>query len=219
MHSTQYVSQQSDDMSVYFPHGIDLEEALLYQSPEVLMNLIDYGFLCSPHRTDAGLFDPVTDDMEASSALSNAELAAMDNKNSRKNDVRTYLREPSTVIPHTPSLPSKSKMNANSSPTSRSRKQSNISPSSPMNMRKLMVFDEVTGRERRPLLHEFLRLLLEREEYAHLIEYLDCKQGMFKIHKPKDVSELWKHVKGRNSDNRKLQILVENFCMLKSFFV
>ncbi|CAF4932534.1 unnamed protein product, partial [Rotaria magnacalcarata] len=62
-------------------------------------------------------------------------------------------------------------------------------------------YDVLTGRLRRPLLHEFIRLLVEYDEYSDVAEYLDRERGIFKLHKPDEVAELWKCVKGRNSDN------------------
>ncbi|CAF1665735.1 unnamed protein product [Rotaria magnacalcarata] len=43
--------------------------------------------------------------------------------------------------------------------------------------------------------------VLQYDEYSDVAEYLDRERGIFKLHKPDEVAELWKCVKGRNSDN------------------
>ncbi len=189
--NSQFVSQQSDDLSMYLPNAVALEDELFCLSVDALTHSIDFNCSYSAHRTDPDIFNPFEDDMEAVSVLNMDEFYD-------KNDLNIYLHEPSRVIPHIP---------RDSSPMSTI--SSHMSPpSSPLkskssNLKDFLVYDEVTGRERRPLLHEFIRLILEQDEYSYMAEYVDRKQGIFKLHRPKDVSELWKHVKGRNSDNSK----------------
>jgi hypothetical protein len=212
MSSLQFVSQQSDDLDMYLPSKIDFEDELFCSSVEMLTHSIDFNFISSAHRIDSDMFDPITDDMAASYAFTMGEPY---NNNFNKNDLSSYLHEPSTVVPHIP---------RESPPLSpASIDYSNMSsPGSPLksaliDIKKFMVFDETTGRERRPLLHEFIRLILENDEYSNIAEYIDRKRGIFKLHRPKDVSELWKHVKGRNSDNGKRNFLIKNVCLSNCF--
>jgi hypothetical protein len=206
MCSSQLMFQKSWDLGMYLPSELESEDTLSYQSPEALMSSIDFSQIPVSHRMEPNFFDPLNDDMEASSALSDDEVFSTNNDNFFMNDLASYFQGSSTVIPHTPNLSNKS-VNSPLSPTP-SESNSISSPNSPscsnrFNTRKFLVFDVTTGRERRPLLHEFIRLLLEYAEYSHIAEYVDRKQGIFKLHKTKDISELWKQVKGRNSDNRK----------------
>jgi hypothetical protein len=202
MCSLQLVSQQSYDLDMYLPSKIDFEDELFCSSVDMLTHSIDFDFISSAHRTDSDLFDPITDDMAASSTFI---LGVPHNNSFHKNDVTSYLHEPSTVVPHIPGSPRRSQMNGNFPLSPSSIDNINMSPpSSPsIDIKKFLVFDETTGRERRPLLHEFIRLILENDEYSHIAQYIDRKQGIFKLHKPNDVSDLWKQVKGRNSDNSK----------------
>ena len=71
-----------------------------------------------------------------------------------------------------------------------------------------MIFDKTVGRERRPLLYEFLQLLLDDPNYASMAEYVDRRQGIFILRKPKEVARLWKDVKGRSSNASKRQTIV-----------
>ena len=66
-----------------------------------------------------------------------------------------------------------------------------------------LVYDEKHGRERRPFLHEFIRMLLDNDEYSHIAAYIDRKHGIFKLFSSKEVAQLWKRVKGRNSSSSK----------------
>ncbi|CAM4792273.1 unnamed protein product [Rotaria magnacalcarata] len=64
-----------------------------------------------------------------------------------------------------------------------------------------LILDQNSGRLRRPLLHEFLRQLLDDENYSNVASYIDRKQGIFKFHQKKVAAQLWQLVKGRNSDS------------------
>ncbi|CAF3333009.1 unnamed protein product [Rotaria socialis] len=63
------------------------------------------------------------------------------------------------------------------------------------------ILDPNSGRLRRPLLHEFLRQLLDNEKYSNIATYIDREQGIFKFHQKKVAAQLWQHAKGRNSDS------------------
>ncbi|CAF0981186.1 unnamed protein product [Didymodactylos carnosus] len=88
-------------------------------------------------------------------------------------------------------------------PTAPTRKSSRLD-----NTADWLVVDGTTKLKRRPLLHEFLRRLLDNPEYHDLATYVDPQQGIFRLHKPDEVADLWKSVKGRNSKKR---MTVDNF--------
>ena len=214
MSSPQFVSQLTCDLDIYLPSELDSEESLSYQSPEMLIRLFQINTPSSAHRTETHLFDPLTDDMQALSVLTDEDYASMNEEDFNTMDVTGYPWEQSTVVPH---IPSELQVNSNFplSPSASDMykyQQSSLSPSnSPsysnkIDVRRFNFIDEATGRERRPFLYEFIRLLLDHDEFSHIASYVDRKQGVFKLHKPKEIAQLWKQVKGRNSDNSKFTI-------------
>jgi hypothetical protein len=82
----------------------------------------------------------------------------------------------------------------------KSKSTRSSSPPPPPNMNEWLITDE-SGRKRRPLLHEFLRQLLDNRRYSSIATYVNKSQGIFKIHRRDVAASLWKHVKGRNSDS------------------
>ncbi|CAF1336053.1 unnamed protein product [Didymodactylos carnosus] len=101
------------------------------------------------------------------------------------------------------------KLNGSSFNFSTSMDHSTLLPTTPPRMLSRvadiadwLVVDSTTKRERRPLLHEFLRRLLNNPEYHHLATYVVPKEGIFKLHKPDDVADLWQYIKGRKSKKR-----------------
>ena len=191
MYTRQYLSQESYDLDDYFPGGIDVDDAALYRSVDFLTHSLDFDAISSAHRTDSNPFQPTIVDREASGVLKKEEPRIIRDKYQKK-----YLLEESRVVPHFPSASRESTSNARS-PLSPSRRDSiDI-------VQKFIVYDATTGRERRPLLHEFMRMVVEDDEFSYIAEYTDRRQDIFKLHKPKEISELWKQVKGRNSDNSK----------------
>ena len=81
-----------------------------------------------------------------------------------------------------------------SSPTETAKPRGSKPPIDPW------LIEDGTGKKRRPLLHEFLRRLVENEDYSHIAAYVNRKQGIFKIFDRKTAAALWQTVKGRNSD-------------------
>ncbi len=83
------------------------------------------------------------------------------------------------------------------------------------NMNEWLIPSETDGKKRRPLLYEFLRLLLDNKNYSHIVEYVDRKKGIFKFHERNEAAKLWQQVKGRNSDLSKfffyLLLIIHNF--------
>ncbi|CAF3746399.1 unnamed protein product [Rotaria socialis] len=156
------------------------------------------------------LFDPLNNDTEAL-LLADEEFSS-DAENFNSIDFSDCFLEKSKEIPHRPTEKSNSTPNNDKPPSSstenihRSQKKNassrkSFASSNYGDVKKFLVYDVVTGRLRRPLLHEFIRLLVEHDEYSDVAEYLDRERGIFKLHKPEEVAELWKNVKGRNSDN------------------
>ena len=88
------------------------------------------------------------------------------------------------------------------------KKKSNSSPSTrpaspdPPRMAEWFLRDE-NGRRRRPLLHEYIRLLLENRHYSEIAEYVDKSRGIFKFYQREKAAQLWGFVKGRNGASRK----------------
>jgi hypothetical protein len=79
---------------------------------------------------------------------------------------------------------------------------SSCPPPPSSNANEWLVIDE-NGKKRRPLLHEFLRQLVDNENYSDIAAYVDRRRGIFKIYKRDVAATLWKFVKGRNSDSGK----------------
>lgn len=81
------------------------------------------------------------------------------------------------------------------------RKEKRTQQNTPcISIEEWLIMDEASGRSRRPLLHEFLRQLLDNENFSHIATYVDRKRGIFKFQQKKVAAELWQIVKGRNSD-------------------
>ncbi|CAF1282741.1 unnamed protein product [Didymodactylos carnosus] len=62
-----------------------------------------------------------------------------------------------------------------------------------------MIEDRVSHKRRRPYLHEYFRLLLDKPHYLDLASYININEGIFKLHKPHEIAALWGNVKGRNT--------------------
>ncbi|CAF1084302.1 unnamed protein product [Rotaria magnacalcarata] len=210
MSGSEFVSQPSCDLSIYLPKELSSQESESYQSVETLMRLFGVDQFQSSHRMDLDLFDPFNNDTEAL-LLADEELPS-DVKNFTSIDFSDCFFEESKVVPHLSTGESNLRSNdyrPASPPTKsihRSQKNNASSPksfssSNCVDAKKFLLYDVLTGRLRRPLLHEFIRLLVEYDEYSDVAEYLDRERGIFKLHKPDEVAELWKCVKGRNSDN------------------
>lgn len=63
------------------------------------------------------------------------------------------------------------------------------------------VRDENTGKIRPPLLHEYLRKLLDDPNYSHVATYIDARKGIFKFHDKDMAAKLWQEAKQRNCDS------------------
>lgn len=225
MCSLQYASRPYCDLDQYLPDELPLEETLLYQSSEELIRSFNTNISISSHRVESDSFDPMYDDTEALAALVGDDLFSTNSMSSNSDDMSDYFHERSKVIPHMPVLSTEVQLCGNFplSPLNENQRSNISSPSSPIysnrvHSRRFHVFDQTTGRERRPYLHEFIRLLLENDEYSHIIQYIDKKQGIFKLHKPNEIAELWRHAKGRNSDTSKLIFIIQILIINMFFF-
>ncbi|CAF1534741.1 unnamed protein product [Adineta steineri] len=207
MSSSQYISQSSWDLGVYLPGQLAFENTE-FQSPEALIQAFNTDLVLSTHREELESFNPLCDDMNAVSMLVDDDIFLSPYSDS---DDTTYFSEQCTVASYVPNLSNILLQNVSSplSPSSKDlrkkQKKSTSSSNSPTHFNHMYgkcfsIFDNVMGRKRRPYLFEFCRLVLDNEEYSHLAQYIDRKQGIFKINNPTEIAELWKCVKGRNSD-------------------
>ena len=69
----------------------------------------------------------------------------------------------------------------------------------PVDLKIWTVTDTKTGRRRRPRLLEFLLLLLKNPDYQSFASFKDISKGVFEIHSPEEVANLWQQVKNRQS--------------------
>ncbi|CAF0917844.1 unnamed protein product [Rotaria sordida] len=213
MWSPLFISQPSWDLGVYLPSELDFEDTIVYQSPEVLLRSFNINTASSAHRSESELFDLINNDMEAISTLTDSDILSIDDNTFDTMDVAAYFSGQCTVASHIPIVDNKKTLHDNkplpvsSNRAYKSQKKNYVLsselciPSKFMNIKEFHVYDNTTGRFRRPLLHEFIRLILENDEYSHIAEYIDRKRGIFKLYQPDVVADLWKQVKGRNSDN------------------
>jgi hypothetical protein len=76
---------------------------------------------------------------------------------------------------------------------------SNDIPTDPKEWR---VKDQASKRDRPPRLYEFLILLLQKPHYASYASYKDKSQGIFEVHQPEKVADLWQQIKNRQSTQK-----------------
>lgn len=72
----------------------------------------------------------------------------------------------------------------------------------PTDLKEWQVIDIHTQRQRPPRLLEFLILLLEKSHYEPYASYTNRAEGVFHIHQPEKVAQLWEQVKNRHSKQR-----------------
>ncbi|CAF1033819.1 unnamed protein product [Didymodactylos carnosus] len=61
------------------------------------------------------------------------------------------------------------------------------------------IVNPLTNKRRRPLLYEFLQIVLDDPRYCEYASYANKNKGIFKLHKPNEIAALWKNAKGRNA--------------------
>ena len=71
-----------------------------------------------------------------------------------------------------------------------------------LNRKEWLVIDGISRRSRSPRLFEFLILLLNKQHYESYASFIDRSKGIFQIHKPEQVAELWQAVKSRQSNQK-----------------
>lgn len=62
-----------------------------------------------------------------------------------------------------------------------------------------IVYDRLTGKGRPPRQNEYLFLILNNPRYSNYVEWIDQKNGLFKIQEPGCVAALWQRVKNRRT--------------------
>ncbi|CAF0885262.1 unnamed protein product [Rotaria sordida] len=72
----------------------------------------------------------------------------------------------------------------------------------PLNRKEWLVEDLISKRQRSPRLFEFLILLLGKPQYICYASFIDKSKGIFHLHQPQKVAELWQAVKSRQSNQR-----------------
>jgi hypothetical protein len=72
----------------------------------------------------------------------------------------------------------------------------------PLDRKEWFLQDSVSRRQRSPRLFEFLILLLGKPHYESYASFSDRSKGIFQIHKPEKVAELWQAVKSRQSNQK-----------------
>jgi len=72
----------------------------------------------------------------------------------------------------------------------------------PTDPKEWRVKDQASKRHRPPRLYEFLILLLQKPHYASYASYKDKSQGIFEVHQPEKVADLWQQIKNRQSTQK-----------------
>lgn len=68
-----------------------------------------------------------------------------------------------------------------------------------LNPKDWLVIDSISRRPRAPRQNEFLYCLLEHPNYSSYLTWLNKNDGLFKIHDPEKVAQLWSQVKNRRT--------------------
>jgi len=70
----------------------------------------------------------------------------------------------------------------------------------PTDPKEWLVADQTSRRLRAPRLYEFLFLLLQKPHYASYASFTDKSHGIFKVHEPEKIADLWEQVRNRQSN-------------------
>jgi hypothetical protein len=68
-----------------------------------------------------------------------------------------------------------------------------------LNFKEWIIQDDFACKIRPPKLCEFLRLLLSNSRYVSYASWLNENEGLFKIHQPMQIADLWGKIKGRKT--------------------
>lgn len=77
-----------------------------------------------------------------------------------------------------------------------------VPPEVSSNRKDWLVEDMVSKRSRAPRLIEFLVLLLRKPHCQAIASFTDRQKGIFQVHQPEKVAELWQSVKNRQSNSK-----------------
>ncbi|UJR32934.1 hypothetical protein I4U23_020395 [Adineta vaga] len=72
----------------------------------------------------------------------------------------------------------------------------------PLDRKEWLLPDVSSSRLRSPRLFEFLILLVTKPHYESYASFTDRHKGIFQIHQPEKVAELWQAVKSRQSNQK-----------------
>jgi hypothetical protein len=72
----------------------------------------------------------------------------------------------------------------------------------PLNPKEWQIIDKISKRQRPPRLYEFLILLLQKSHYETYASFKDKSLGIFEVHEPEKVAELWQQIKNRQSHQK-----------------
>ncbi|CAF0768569.1 unnamed protein product [Adineta steineri] len=72
----------------------------------------------------------------------------------------------------------------------------------PLNRKEWLIQDSPSQRYRAPRLFEFLILLLRKSHYESYASFTDRSKGIFQVHRPDKIAELWQAVKSRQSQQK-----------------
>lgn len=223
MCTPDFFSQTSFSMDMYPSDESDLENVALSNSVEITdisLDPIDYG---TSHRHDPPKFIKTDIDALVESfilkPLKSGDDDCLSQMNADRIGILSYIEEHMSVVVYDWSL-SQMELDSVFSPryddvwpkgtNAAPRRKVSSSADDDEDLKQWVIYDPTTARERRPLLYEFIRMLLDKDEYRHIAEYRDRNRGIFKLHAPKEVAKLWQRVKGRNSDTSKSFVTVRN---------
>ena len=116
------------------------------------------------------------------------------------------FREDSSLSPYSTSSEPRTPVNPPVKTRRRSKSSQNIIATAEHNNLEIafdpndwLVTDSLTQKRRAPLLHEFLRLLLNNPRYQPYISWVNKGETVFKMNQPIQVANLWKLVKRRRT--------------------
>ena len=223
MCTPDFLSQPSFSMDMYLPDALNMENVPLSHSVEITdisLDPIDNG---TSHRHDPPKFSKTDIDALVESfilkPLKSGDDDCLSQMNADRYGILSYIEEHLSVVVYDCSL-SQMELDSVFLPADEDvwPKGTNAAPQRKVSSStdddedksQWMIYDPITARQRRPLLYEFIRQLLDKDEYRHIAEYLDRNRGIFKLHEPKEVAKLWQRVKGRNSDASRSFVTLRN---------
>ena len=212
----QYLNLSLGDQAENFKNADDLTAWVLLlellqnppvHHPEASLNVKNptQSLYASPRRAP-NPFNPEIDNLAHNSIQNNAQRAPSAPNCYFRNELPLGCAQAVYVPPDDvlEPLPGSGVMVSSTSNIKSKKKKQNRTTSSvpPIHIDEWLVMDN-NNRRRRPLLHEFLRQLLDNPNYSDIAEYVDKDKGIFKFYQRRTAAELWQSVKQRNSDSSK----------------